>query len=297
MTPDEIMKEFSREGIFPEAAMRAATAQREIMTPIFIELVTRLSTCPTSDVTEAEDWQLAPALHLLAEWRESKAYKPFLTMMRRDEIALDYLLGDTVTESADRIMASVFDGDLAPLMAAIEDADAFDFARASMLRAMVFISREHKNLRPKVEAFIRDFRNQNDDLSEDLIYSWVAGIAALGLEDMVERVRATFELGEISPMLAGFEHFEADLQEALSNPDSSAFQRNGPVIIVSAIDEMHWWYCYSEKYREEKRKDAVRNVLNIMPRQELDVAPRINIGRNDPCPCGSGKKFKKCCLH
>jgi uncharacterized protein len=22
-----------------------------------------------------------------------------------------------------------------------------------------------------------------------------------------------------------------------------------------------------------------------------------HVGRNDPCPCGSGKKFKKCCLH
>lgn len=22
---------------------------------------------------------------------------------------------------------------------------------------------------------------------------------------------------------------------------------------------------------------------------------KIKIGRNDPCPCGSGKKFKKCC--
>ena len=21
-----------------------------------------------------------------------------------------------------------------------------------------------------------------------------------------------------------------------------------------------------------------------------------NIGRNDPCPCGSGKKYKKCCF-
>jgi uncharacterized protein YecA (UPF0149 family) len=21
-----------------------------------------------------------------------------------------------------------------------------------------------------------------------------------------------------------------------------------------------------------------------------------NVGRNDPCPCGSGKKYKKCCL-
>ena len=23
---------------------------------------------------------------------------------------------------------------------------------------------------------------------------------------------------------------------------------------------------------------------------------RIKIGRNEPCPCGSGKKFKKCCI-
>jgi len=25
-------------------------------------------------------------------------------------------------------------------------------------------------------------------------------------------------------------------------------------------------------------------------------APAAPIGRNDPCPCGSGKKYKKCCL-
>ena len=22
---------------------------------------------------------------------------------------------------------------------------------------------------------------------------------------------------------------------------------------------------------------------------------KVKIGRNDPCPCGSGKKYKKCC--
>ncbi len=30
------------------------------------------------------------------------------------------------------------------------------------------------------------------------------------------------------------------------------------------------------------------------------IAPFVRsgpkIGRNDPCPCGSGKKYKKCCL-
>ncbi|WP_367280582.1 SEC-C metal-binding domain-containing protein [uncultured Desulfovibrio sp.] len=25
----------------------------------------------------------------------------------------------------------------------------------------------------------------------------------------------------------------------------------------------------------------------------MRAAPRV--GRNDPCPCGSGKKYKKCC--
>lgn len=26
------------------------------------------------------------------------------------------------------------------------------------------------------------------------------------------------------------------------------------------------------------------------------VRPEPKVGRNDPCPCGSGKKYKKCCL-
>lgn len=27
------------------------------------------------------------------------------------------------------------------------------------------------------------------------------------------------------------------------------------------------------------------------------IREEIKVGRNDPCPCGSGKKYKKCCLH
>ncbi len=27
----------------------------------------------------------------------------------------------------------------------------------------------------------------------------------------------------------------------------------------------------------------------------FDIKTRKKVGRNDPCPCGSGKKYKKCC--
>jgi len=29
---------------------------------------------------------------------------------------------------------------------------------------------------------------------------------------------------------------------------------------------------------------------------EVPVQRKHKVGRNDPCPCGSGKKYKKCCL-
>lgn len=33
-------------------------------------------------------------------------------------------------------------------------------------------------------------------------------------------------------------------------------------------------------------------------RKSVVTAPRrtIKVGRNEPCPCGSGKKYKDCCL-
>lgn len=31
--------------------------------------------------------------------------------------------------------------------------------------------------------------------------------------------------------------------------------------------------------------------------EETYIRPEPKVGRNDPCPCGSGKKYKKCCLN
>jgi hypothetical protein len=33
-----------------------------------------------------------------------------------------------------------------------------------------------------------------------------------------------------------------------------------------------------------------------LPPPDTVVREERKIGRNDPCPCGSGKKYKKCCL-
>ena len=43
--------------------------------------------------------------------------------------------------------------------------------------------------------------------------------------------------------------------------------------------------------RAERRKEFIK--LEPTPRQMERKPPRV--GRTEPCPCGSGKKFKRCC--
>lgn len=37
------------------------------------------------------------------------------------------------------------------------------------------------------------------------------------------------------------------------------------------------------------------SVVEEQPQQLVPVGPSSEVGRNDPCPCGSGRKHKKCC--
>ena len=47
---------------------------------------------------------------------------------------------------------------------------------------------------------------------------------------------------------------------------------------------------------------AVRQLFQHFLKQRAPASKPVTretpkVGRNDPCPCGSGKKYKKCCLH
>ena len=38
-----------------------------------------------------------------------------------------------------------------------------------------------------------------------------------------------------------------------------------------------------------------RKRLTLEQKKSRTVVKGTKVGRNDPCPCGSGKKYKKCC--
>lgn len=53
--------------------------------------------------------------------------------------------------------------------------------------------------------------------------------------------------------------------------------------------------------KQENMQAALDNhkMMEAIARYKAAHTPKIKeykIGRNDPCPCGSGKKYKNCCL-
>ncbi len=60
--------------------------------------------------------------------------------------------------------------------------------------------------------------------------------------------------------------------------------------IVEVRNNTRLWLNHGHTPNELFAKE--RNYLNPIPNKPLQIA---KIGRNEPCPCGSGKKYKKCC--
>ena len=60
-------------------------------------------------------------------------------------------------------------------------------------------------------------------------------------------------------------------------------------ILAAAPDKIADWVVILNEWR----------LVNTQPVQDTDprvvTVPRKKVGRNEPCPCGSGKKYKKCC--
>ena len=51
----------------------------------------------------------------------------------------------------------------------------------------------------------------------------------------------------------------------------------------------------SEYLRDEDDVEKATNEVEELIVKKPVVNSTKKVGRNDPCPCGSGKKYKKCC--
>lgn len=294
MTPIQIMHALGSDNRLRRSAMVAARHKRDIMVPVFIDLILRLTKLDIRGMRPEDTTALIPVIYLLGEFREPRAYRPLLDLLRRDEQTLAFLLGDILTETLFLIVAGIFDGDLRPLFDVIEDREADEFVRWTLLNALVKIATIQPDQRTTIEDY---FRNFPASLDGEVQLGWIDGIANLGLADMTEEVRSVFDMGLISPDYCVFSDFLEDMQAALDEASGPATSRYKRPLIDDAIGELSTWYRFSEELFAKLSQYKKRIIVLSSPSTEQFVPGPHWTDREDPCPCGSGNKFRSCCLH
>lgn len=289
MDPMRIIEEFGVPERLPVEAIRAAQADREKMVPVFLRTL--------DDFLELKGPVDPNALffifHLLGEWREKSAYWPLAVFLRLPRDVLDTILGDAITVTTHRVMAAVFDGDPEPLHQIIRDPQADEFVRAKMLQTIAMLTRRGELPRDATAAFLRDCFSQLEPKEDCYVWSgWVDAVAWLGLAELKPLVQQAFLRGSIDSTWLTFENFEEDLQHTIDHPEADPLNADGDITpFGDVVAEMSGWDGFKPKTRFEDTPEWGLGSLGMPVRD-----PLRKVGRNDPCPCGSGKKFKKCCL-
>jgi len=157
-----------------------------------------------------------------------------------------------------------------------------------------------------IDAQWKDHLRDMDHLKEGI------GLRGYGQHDpLVEYKRESFDMFE-----AMMQRFQEEttrylyLMQILERPQEMAAAPVGPAEVMPAavggdgngrrpprglatsVDEIE--EAFQRRKRRELEQARMAGSGDMQPVQQV-VRGTAKIGRNDPCPCGSGKKYKKCC--
>lgn len=286
----------------PVEAILETREHRDLMIPKLIEMLRDdTAAARRGDLPEGNAHFFA--IFLLTEFQAEEAFPVILEAFSLPgELPFD-LFGDAVTSNLAQILAQ-FAGNRPEVMdAMIRNPELNEYVRWEAAQAYVHL--------------VRDKRMTRDDAVERLRQHLCWAVAE---RDMAITGRLISVLTSFAPREAMADIEEAyrlDLVETFlidleTVKDSSvegdervrkALARCSETGIKDTIEELKLWAAFTEKPVPRptpppplvSRPDFAA-ILKPNERAETGLSkdgPRV--GRNAPCPCGSGKKFKKCC--
>ena len=296
MKIEGILKELKYyNGILPKEELYEAIKQKEAITPYLIEMLDYTLNNLNNILNETDHFYgYTYAIFLLAEFKEKKLFPYLIELMKKGENTLDYIIGDDFPEFLSRLLASSYNGDDDTLISIIKDKNIDQFVRCCALRTYDILYLEKVKDRDYLINLLKDLINSHENEKNYLYDEIIDEIINLKLVELQDETKKIYNNVLHKDVFEG-------LKEMIDSKDYTINRYVYPLFehyeyIHDIVDIMDKWQCF--RYEEDEEFGKSYNYMLY----EKIVKKRNNqkndkVGRNDPCPCGSRKKYKKCCLN
>jgi hypothetical protein len=293
LSPSEILTTLSEDlSVQPAEALASAESHREALIEPLLSALERGTANPAS--ASVQDANLfSYALYLLAKWREPRAYPYVIGWLSLPEEQPFEIGGDIVTQDGARILAAVCDGDLTPIKSLILNRDADQYGRAAGVSALALLAAWAEIPRAPVVRYFLWLAEEGLEREPSQVWnSLVAESADIEALAVFPALRRAYDDGLADPQYTEPE----ELVRVESGPSGRTVEalreRHPPIDDVARATA--WWSAFEERSGDDDLdEDWDDDELLIEPQQPYRAPAKT--GRNEPCPCGSGKKFKACC--
>jgi hypothetical protein len=264
------------DGTFPRRALLEAMARKDSITPYLLDIVEDATQNIDELVYEEEYMAPVYAMYLLAQFQERRAYPLIVDFFSiPGEVVLD-VTGDVVTEDLNRILASVSGGDTSLIKSLIENEQADGYVRDAALEGLLVLVARGDRTREEVMSYYRELLRGRLERKPSLAWSGLVHCCChLHPGEVLDDIEQAYREGLVNEEDIGFERVAQIAARAPERVLTELKEDSRYSYIDDTIREMEWWACFEQSLERQK--------------------VRGKVGCNQPCPCGSGKKYKKCC--
>lgn len=283
----------------PREALKEAIKQKEEITPKLLEMLKYTKENLNSICHEEDEFfGYTYAIFLLAEFKEQKAFPYLIDLLNNDEEVVEYIIGEDYPEYLPRLLASTYNGDDEAIFSIIENKGINEFIRSSALQTFAILYLYGvKNRKFIINYFIKLLNNKKEDDDSYLyqeIFVETEYLRLIELDGMIDKI---FYLIESKEEVEDFKNIFKDENYKINRsiyPFKPFYE-----YINDTIGIMEEWQCFRYKEDEEfENSDDYKICEYIINNRNNNIDDSIiDLGRNELCYCGSGKKYKKCCMN
>jgi len=296
MEISEIMKALEKNtaGHFPKGALEEAISRKEEITPHLLDTLVYAEKNMRKLYSNVEYFAHMNAMFLLAQFREEKAYPLIVKLFSHSgSLPLDFT-GDVVTEDLHRLLASVCGGNTSLINKMNEDRELDEYTRDAAARSwLVLVANDIKTREEAFEYYLSLFRGGYERKPSHIWGGLVSDCLDLFPEgEFIAEIKKVFDEGLVEESFVTMEDLYREQKGGRVKALNKLRAQSQYSLVNDAVMELKAWAKLSER-PAEKTERGNYDFLTGIP---APVEGANSVGRNDPCPCGSGKKYKKCCL-